>query len=444
MIRSVQLFLLRSREALSRDPLFKRLLRNSGWLLGANTSTALFGFLQGIIVARALGVEKLGVLTLVMSYVTLINQLVTSRVWETAIRYATLYIEQKNFTHATAVIKLCYVVDSITGILAFILVFLSAETAARLFIKDTTATSMLHLYGLFILISIPVDTSSALLRIGNRFRWLSYQETGVAVAKLILASIALFFGMGVTGVLGAYLIAAWLGLLALLFFSYTTFTELQLVRWQHAPLLLLRNDLGQIGRFMLTTNGGALLKLLQLNADTLLVGYWLSPYQVGYLRVARSMAELVNFPVAPFYAASYPEFARLWHQKNIQSLQNLVRKSTFVMGGIGLAGFLIILLNGEWLVRLTVGQEYLPTLPVLYWLAFGMAIAVSFSFGHPLLLAVGKATFSFLAMLAGVTVQLLLLIYLIPRYGVVAAGISFAGFYFVWTIIVLFMIRKIE
>jgi O-antigen/teichoic acid export membrane protein len=236
--------------------------------------------------------------------------------------------------------------------------------------------------------------------------------------------------------LAVYLVAAAVGVSALVILGRRVWGELGLVTWRQSPLALLRGEYARIARFLAATNGNSLFKLLQRNADILLIGYWLNPAAAGYLRLARSMTDLMGFPVGPVYTASYPEFARLWHQGELSALRRLVRNLTLSSTSVALAALAVIWLGGGWLLQLVVGKQYLPALPVLRWLALGTAIAVATNFGHPFLLAIGRASSSLLAIALGVVSQLVLLAFLLPVMGVAAAGAAYLGHYLVWVVVV--------
>jgi O-antigen/teichoic acid export membrane protein len=212
--------------------------------------------------------------------------------------------------------------------------------------------------------------------------------------------------------------------------------QLDLVSWAQAPLSLLRTEYRQIVPFLLITNANALFKLLQRNADVLLVGYWLTTVEVGYLRLARSVADLMNFPVNPLYTVSYPEIARLWHQQELDTLWQLVRKIGFYATFVALSALAVIGIGGGWIIGLTVGPQYLPAFPVLLWLAVATAVAIATSWAYPLLLAIGGESRSLLAIALGVLGQLAILLVLLPKLGVTAAGIAYLGFYVIWVVVV--------
>lgn len=434
----------RTRQFLTSDANFKRLLINAGWLLSGNSLTLGFSFLQTILVARLLGVEQFGVLTLVTVYTTSVNQLVDSRVWETVIKFVTKYLEERDLPRATAVVKFCYLIDAFTGSLAFLILFFSATWGARLFLQNEQLAHLIQLYAVMMLIMIPSGTASALLRISSHFNWLAYQQAGVAVLKLIgTGLVLLWYGGGVREILIIYLATTALGSVGLVVMAGYVGRQLSLVTWFEAPLNLLRGQIISILRFLLMTNGGAFFKLIQRNADILLIGYWLSPAEAGYFRLARSFTDVMGLPIKPIYTASYPDFTRIWHQQRHHELKRLVKKLSVSTSAVMFVILILVWLNASWIIDFTVGPEYLPTLPALYWLALGTAMATATNIGHPLLLATGRVSKSLLAISMGVTVQLGLLIYLLPKMGIVGAGVAYVGFYVVWILIVMITVISV-
>ena len=218
---------------------------------------------------------------------------------------------------------------------------------------------------------------------------------------------------------------------------------LGVAQWPISPLRLLQGEFHGIVRFLISTNANATLKLLQRNADVLLIGFWLNPVDVGYYLLARSMTDLMGFPVGPLYTVSYPEFTRLWHQQQMRELRRLVLKLTALATAVAMIALAGIWTFGATIIRLTVGEQYLSALPVLNWLALGVALAVCTNFGHPLLLAMGRAPYSLLAFLAGVIGQMTLIMVFVPQLGIRAAGMAYVVFYIIWCVIVILAIKPL-
>ena len=99
-------------------------------------------------VARLLGVERFGVLHLVMSTVGLITALLTVRVWETIIRFLTEFEAQDEAERALAIVKLAYGLDIVLGVLVFAFVAVIAPLLGALVVQTSDATDLIRLEGL--------------------------------------------------------------------------------------------------------------------------------------------------------------------------------------------------------------------------------------------------------------------------------------------------------
>ena len=289
-------------------------------------------FVQGIAIARILGPSNYGAFALIVSFTATINQLVDSRIWETAIKYITRYREEADGTRAASVIKLCYLIDLCTGVIGFLLIYLLADFAAKTFVKDISAANLIRINGVSLLLSIPIGTSSALLRIDNRYNQLAVQSIAVSFARLICVGVTLLlYGGSIVHLVFTYLFIAFVNSVSLFWLGQRLATQMELGGWTRTPLTLLRDHYRHILGFTASTNFNAFLKFFQRNLDILLVGYWFSSTEVGYLRYAKSMTSMLANLTTPLYTTSYPEFVRLWHKEQLGTLRKLFGQLTTAM-----------------------------------------------------------------------------------------------------------------
>ena len=414
----------------------RKILQNSGWLLGANVVALGLRLLQTLILAAALGVEEYGVLTLIIIFTLTLNELLLSRAWETVIKFMTKYSAQGDRVKVRAVVKLGYVVDGATGAIVFSLLLIAAEPAAQFLIGDPAAASVLRISAVSVLLMIPIGTSSALLRVADRFDWIAFQNAGLALLRLGTVALALALDGGIQGVVIALVITSAVDGLSMFYLSIRVSRAIGVVSVRSAPLRALSTDFGEIVRFAVPTNVSGLFRLVQRRADILIIGYLLGPRDVGYYRLARSIADTLGFAVFSLYVTSYPVFARLWHETQLRKLRKIALQMTLIASAISLAGFVVLLVFGDIIIRITVGDDYLPALSVMHWLALGAAIAAATVVGQPLLLAMGRALQALMAVGAGALVQVTILLILLPELGIVAAGIAYAASYLAWTSVV--------
>ena len=425
------------------DSGIRRILQNSGWLLGANTLALGLKLVQTIILASALGVENYGVLTLILIFTLTLNEFLLSRAWETVIKFMTKYSAQGDHAKVRAIVKLGYLVDGVTGIAVFILLIIAAEPAANLLIGDPAAESVLRISAVSVLLLIPIGTSSALLRVADRFDWIAFQSAGLALLQLLTIAVALALDLGIWGVVIASVIASAVDGLSMLYLAKTVSRVIGVVSVRSAHVRVLRADMNEIIRFAVPTNISGWFRLIQRRVDILIIGYVLGPREVGFYRIARSITNMLGFAVFPLYVTSYPTFTRLWHKGQLRKLLNIALQMTGIASAVSLVGLVIILVFGALIIRNTVGAEYLPALNVIGWLGLGTAIASATVVGQPLLLAMGKAMHALVAIGAAALVQLAVLLILLPEFGIVAAGIAVLASYLVWTSVVILGVKHL-
>ncbi len=420
-----------------RESSLVRVLKNSGWLLGSSALTAGISLVQGLLAARVLGVENFGIFALITASTQAANQFVDSRVWATAIHFVTKYGERGEPRRAAAVVKLCYIIDAVTAVLAVGFLLGVADIAAVLLIKDVSAGHLIRLYSALLLLVAPVGTSSALLRMANRFQWLAYHQSGVAALRLFGTALMLPFGLDLGGLLCVYLVSAMMGTIAILVLAKRAAFLVGIRGVRSQSLASLRGQFREITRFFISTNLQSTCKLFQTHGVILVIGYLLNPVAVGYYQLANRIAGMIGILAGPVTASSYPEFSKLWHSRRTAGLAHLVFRLTLILSVIAVTATAGLALFGRFAITVFLGEEFLPALPVMHLLAIAMGMAVASNSGTPLLLAIGRPATALIAMTCGVLGQFLLLWTLVPTMGIVAAGISQIAFYGIWLAIVL-------
>ncbi len=93
MIQSTTTWLRSLFHRLFQNELTRRVVKNSSYMFSATGASAALSMVQGILIARLLGVENYGILAAIMMFASLINNLVSFRMGELVIRYVAEYTE---------------------------------------------------------------------------------------------------------------------------------------------------------------------------------------------------------------------------------------------------------------------------------------------------------------------------------------------------------------
>ncbi len=304
----------------------KRIIRNTGWLFSAQVVAAVLAFLQGVILTRALGVESFGVFALVMAFVLLVIQIFDSRIWEPIIKFIPQFREQGEDERAVATIQLCYLIEVAAGIVSFVVILAVAEIGTAWFIKDPSASGLVRLYGALALINIPNEATSALLRVADRFDWLSYQTASTMALTTLGTGLVWWLGPTLEHFLLAQLIGAAMGVAILAVMGFLVAREMGLAFWRSLALAGLRGHYREVLRFIFLSNLTGTCRIITMRADVLILGFFSSPAAVGVYELAKRLAtQLGNF-AAPLNTSVFPEMSKLMARRDFAAVRRLQRQ----------------------------------------------------------------------------------------------------------------------
>jgi len=157
-------------EGFFENKLFRRVVKNSGYLFSTTGISAAFSMLQGILAARLLGVEAYGILGAITAFTSFLNKFVSFRMGELVVKYVGHYSEVDDEARAAAIFKLAALVEILASLIAFGLVWLLAPLGAQYLAKDPSTTYLFVIYGVIILANFISESSMGLLQIYDRFR----------------------------------------------------------------------------------------------------------------------------------------------------------------------------------------------------------------------------------------------------------------------------------
>ena len=398
------------------------------WLLGGNVVGTLFGVVQGLLLARLLGLHDYGVLSVVLAYAALITQLFDSRSWDAVVNFVTEFRQRGETEKATAAVKALFLIDIGTGLASFVVISLSAAIVGTTFAKSPEAGRFLAIYAFAIPLAAPGGVSVGLMRVAGRNRGLALIDAISAAVQLGGVATVLLLGRDLRWLIVWLVLVAGAKAFVSAGVAMDAARKLGLGHWRGARLRLLRNDWQRMRRFWLFTNGFALLKGLQQNGDTMLIGLWLGPTAVAVFRLARTLANAFSFPLVPLYQAAYPEFSRLWHSGAISTLRRFTARLTFYSSAVMAVGLAAFLLLASWIVTLAAGASYAPATPLVRVMAVGVALNVITQYAHAALVAAGQIRRAFLAFSLPLAAQAITLVLLVRATGPLAGALALLVF----------------
>jgi O-antigen/teichoic acid export membrane protein len=420
-------------ERFLRNPLLQRVLRNSGYLLSANTTAMAMSFAQSVLAARLLLPAGFGLLEVITVFASNLNRLTSFRMGELVISYVGSFSARGEHGRAAALFKAAGLTEIGSSLVAYALVVGLAPLGARFLGHDPSTASLFTLYGLVLLANLMAESSTALLQFFNQFRLIAAFTVGQGLLTLVLiaaayvtrgslAATAEIARGNLTMVVLAYLVGKAAGALAI-----TVAALLQAGRhwgaaWWRAPLSRLNGRWRELGTFAFSTNVTATLNLVTRDSSSLWLSFFASPLQVGYYKVARALMNILLVPVDPLIDTTYREVAIEVAGKRWANVRYLLRSGSLLSAAWTLPTSLFLAVFGGWVIRLTYSPAYAAAYAPLLILLVGIAAVNIFYWNRSVLLPLGMPSFPTKVSLVAAILEVIGIIVLVPRLG--ASGMA--------------------
>jgi len=429
-------------QSIFNDPSIKELFKHSSYLFYGNIFFVGSEFLQAVLYGRYLGVEQFGLLAIILTYVYMVRRILDIRVWEAATKYLSEFKVKGDRERVYATVKLVYLTDLSMGIAAFIMAIIGAPLLAKYVIHSIEPVELIKLFSIYILFMAVDNTSKAILRVFDKFKWLMLQEIFRSCTILSLVTIILLKGYGIKEVITVFLIGAGLGSAVLIGMALKTIVFYTRNMRRSSKISLLSDRIKEMFKFMIYTHLGSLGGAIVRFAPTMLLGYFRNPTEVGYYKLAERFVQVPALVIDPFYYAIYPKLSRMWSAGNIEVFKDYIKKVTSSMILIMLPIALIIFAFTPFVINLFIGKEFLPAVAAVRIMIWGIVIAGVLVWARPAILSINRPEVSLIASLIGAVVLLCWTIITIPFWGYIGSAFGFNISYVLGHIILIAGIKK--
>lgn len=325
-------------------------------LLTLASGVAMAGYFGQIaLISHLLGLEEYGVFAIAVSFVALISGVFDVQVGDTAIAFAADKLEDE-LEGAAGVFQFGYVVEIVTGVVAFLVVLVLAPFAGPWLVGDDGAL-LFVLYGLTLLAGTTTATSTSLLRLLGRFgAILRIIMTREVLRIATIAFVLVVFETLTSVALALVVLEAVVGALSAIAAARAFSTRSGLSLW-HRSLAAARDVRRSMLRMIFHTNLITYAKLVVTQAPTLVLGALRPPVEVGAYKVGMAIASAVEKPADPAWKAIMPRLAKLWSAQRIADIRQVIRQATLLAAIVLGIGSVVVLVLRDPLLRLVGGQE---------------------------------------------------------------------------------------
>ncbi len=404
----------------------KKFIENVSWLVIAKSVPSVANIVEMIVLTRVLGLEIFGLLTLVVAYVKIISSLLDFRVWESVVKYVGEFMEKREIDRALSMIKFSYIVDAITGLLAFAVCLLLANLANDMFIKSPEGFDLILIFSLSLLFATINSTSEALFRVFDRFKTIVFVQSAKSVFKLGLVLVALYLDYGIKGVLVAYIAVSLFEFVLTQVAVRRMLKEKGLGSWFSSRLTTLSDKLKEIMWFLFNTSFNATISIAnEGKVAVLILGHFFGSGSVGIYKVARVVIRVINRAVDPLHEAIFPRLVSFSTSGLHKTIGEIIRFAVKSLLKLAIPFVVVVLLFAEQIIDIIFGSQYLASSDTMRVLALATLFNGSIFWFRSLLLAVGKPGLRTVVSVFKISSYIILLLALVPRHSYFGAAVAY-------------------
>ena len=403
---------------------FKRVFKNSGVLISGDTVSAVLGVLTFAITARALGTEKLCMLGLIDAYVRIVDKLVNFQSWQFIIKYGSDALTAKNPSGFKALVKLGTLVDACTAVLGCVISIALAGLIARWQNWSPEMLRLAVIYSMIVLFDI-AGVPTGILRIFDKFKSFSAQKCVTSGIKFAGVVVAWAIHCDLSGFLWVWMLTEIVD-----YVSLTAMAWIELHRrgfrniWAE-PLAGITKRFPGVWNFLISTNLTGSVKIGFREFDILVVGKLLGFADVSLYKLAKKLCAALDRLTNPLFQSLYPELTKLWAKKDYRDFRFVVKRMTYIMGGISLLSWIVFVIWGHEIILITTGREFISAYSVTVWYMLANAIAVTSLPLAPMILAMGQAHLSFWIQFLPTLIYFPILFWMLEAWGLSGAGYAY-------------------
>lgn len=406
--------------------LLHELLKGGGISLFLKLGGVGLSYLLVWFITTTFGAEVFGYYTFFISVITILSILLTFGVDIYALRFSSEFITKQQWDEVSSLTLSSYSSVSILWILLSVILILFSSPVASLFSVEVE-----FIYGILIVL-LPFSLLKLNYQFFRSIKWITIYSLFKSVLIPFLTFVTLFFLVQSDGLdlLNVYLpISAYSFSVILLVTSgsYIWFKFLTRKTVLTKVLKKVREDnrfkfyklISRSFPFMLASS----IILIGNQVDQVLIKILDSSEMLGIYMVAFKISMVISFPLVAINTISAPKFSEYFGLNDMKNLEATAKYTSNLCMFVSMIPFLIIMIFASQLLSFF-GDEFTTATDVLRLLAVGQYITASFGSVGILLQMTDNQNILFITSLITITLHILLIIILLPIYGILGVAIA--------------------
>ena len=207
----------------------KRIIKNFKILGLTKVLSGIASALTIFILARELGVEKFGILSIAIAFVEVLNIVLSLRIWEATTKFLS-DVKQDKEASANLILNSIALAIKSSAFACFIICFFAYQYSNSIFNYQIDITKIIIIYSLFYVVFTANEVIDGILRTFNDYKRILFNNVTSNFIRLLLVFIALSFSDDLVLIITA------MGLSILLSFGIKIYSLVGLMRNSNMPI----------------------------------------------------------------------------------------------------------------------------------------------------------------------------------------------------------------
>ncbi|WP_276246380.1 flippase [Haladaptatus sp. YSMS36] len=386
-------------------------------------------FAERIIIARAFTPAVYGEVTLGLAIMSIGITIALVGLNHGMPRFVSRYDDDRDI-RGVWLVGFCF--SLLTSLVLAGLIFLNLDFITTYLFDDAVSTDLLTIFILLIPVNVAVNIGVGFLRGMENTKYKFYAEDLIRPGvRLLLLIVILGAGFSILAVGYAYAIASVLGLFVVHYFANRL-----------VPLFgPVKTHTREIVVYSLPLTLAMFLTVLLTQMDTLMVGFFRSSTEVGLYNAAYPLASSLLLFISAFGYLYLPIVSRLDADGNYAEISSIYQVTTKWGFIASFPPFLAVFIFSDDILSMLFSPEYAPAGLALTILSLGFLTDAAMGHNRTTLAALGYTTHMLFADIITLTLNLVLNIFLIPRYGFAGAAVATSAAYVARNLVVYLVLR---
>lgn len=377
----------------------------------------ILGYLYRLIVAR-IGPEEYGLLALGFAIVGITVTLSVIGLDSGTLRYVSFYKGKKDEARIKGILSTSLKIGLFLSFVFGFLMFIFSNWIAVNLFHNIKLSFILKAFAF----TVPFYSVSRILlsalRAFQKIKYVVYAQNIMEnIVKVVLTVILVYLGYGLFGAVIAYLISVMVMSFLVVYFLQKIFP---IFKAKLKSIFLTKELISYSWPLMIT----GLLGLIVGWTDTIMIGYFRSAYEVGIYNAALPTAALMLIVPTALLCLFTPIATELLAKKKELELKQTYKTTMKWIFYINFPVFLLLIFFSRQILGLMFGSVYATGASALSILVFGYLFNSVFLTAQNILEVIKRSKLILFNTLIAAISNVLLNLYLIPRYGIVGGAIG--------------------